>query len=157
MTGPAMPVFTIRRAVPADLPDLRRIFRAASMSNTADAPVLRAHPEFLHFTGEAVAEGRTRVAVSSRTGGILGFATVAEGDDGDVELEDLFVDPRWHRSGVARSLVVDTVEGLRESGCHRLWVVGNRQALAFYRAVGFIGGDAVATELGEGLRLHLDV
>ena len=161
MTGPAVPAPTIRTAVPADLPELRRVFRAASLSNPADAPMLLAHPEFLHFTGEGVAEGRTRVAESGREGGggVLGFATVAEVDDGDgdVELEDLFVDPRWHRRGVARSLVVDAVEGLRESGRRRLWVDGNPEALAFYRAVGFIGGDAVATELGAGLRLHVDV
>ena len=155
MTGAAVPALTIRPAVPADLPELRRVFRAASLSNPADAPLLLTHPEFLHFTGEGVPEGRTRVAEAA--GWIVGFATVTEVDGGDVELEDLFVDPPWHRRGVARSLVVDAVEALRGSGRRRLWVVGNPQALAFYRAVGFIGGDAVATELGAGLRLHLDV
>lgn len=155
MTGAAVPAPTIRTAVPADLPELRRVFRAASLSNPADAPLLLAHPEFLHFTGEGVSEARTRVAEAA--GRIMGFATVTEVDGGDVELEDLFVDPPRHRRGVARSLVVDAVEALGESGHRRLWVVGNPQALAFYRAVGFIGGHTVATELGAGLRLHLDV
>ena len=157
MVDPAVPVPTIRPAVPADLPELRRVFRAASLSNPEDVPVLLAHPEFLQFTGDGVAEGRTRVAESSQQGGILGFATVADSDDDDAELEDLFVDPHWHRRGVARSLVVDAVEALRKSGRRRLYVVGNPTALPFYRAVGFIGGDAVATELGAGLRLHLDL
>lgn len=159
MTGLGGLASTIRTAVPADLPELQRVFRAASLSNPGDAPLLLAHPEFLHFTGEGVAEGRTRVAEGRPPGadGILGFATVADGDDGDAELEDLFVDPRWHRRGVAQRLIADAVEALRETGRHRLWVVGNPRALAFYRAVGFMGGDAVATELGAGPRLHLDL
>lgn len=159
MTAPTGPALTIRTAVPADLPELRRVFRAASLSNAGDAPLLQAHPEFLHFSGDGVAHGRTRVARwgTQGEGRILGFATVAGVDDGDRELEDLFVDPQWHRRGVAVRLIGDAVEALRESGVHRLWVVGNPEALAFYRAVGFTGGDSVDTELGAGLRLHLDV
>lgn len=159
MTGGAGPASTIRTAVPTDLPELQRVFRAASLSNSGDAPLLLAHPELLHFTGEGVAAGRTRVAEGgpAGAGGILGFATVTGGEGEDGELEDLFVDPRWHRRGVARRLVLDAVEAMRESGRHRLWVAGNPHALAFYRAVGFRGGDSVATEHGAGPRLHLDV
>ncbi|GAA4413655.1 hypothetical protein GCM10023168_36610 [Fodinibacter luteus] len=159
MIGLAGPAPTIRTAVPADLPELRRVFRAASLSNPGDAPLLLAHPEFLDFTGDGVAAGRTRVAEGDAqgVGRILGFATVADVDAGDGELEDLFVDPQWHRRGIADRLLRDAVEALRESGRRRLWVVGNPQALAFYRAVGFTGGESVATELGVGLRLHLDV
>lgn len=159
MTGLEGPALTIRTAVLADLPELRRVFRAASLSNAGDAPLLLAHPEFLHFTGSGVATGRTRVAEGGVQGAgrILGFATVADVGAGDGELEDLFVDPLWHRRGIARRLLRDAVEALRESGPRRLWVVGNPQALAFYRAVGFTGGESVPTELGAGLRLHLDV
>ncbi|MEO7423048.1 MAG: GNAT family N-acetyltransferase [Ornithinibacter sp.] len=159
MTGLIGPALRIRTAAPADLPDLRRVFRTASLSNPQDAPLLLAHPQFLHFTGDAVADGRTRVAENGRQGadGILGFATVALGDNGDGELEDLFVDPQWHRRGVARGLIEDAVAELRESGRGCLWVVGNPQALPFYWAVGFIGGDSVARDLGAGIRLHLDV
>ena len=116
---------------------------------------LLAHPEFLHFTREGAAEGRTRVVESA--GCILRFAIVTEVDDGDVELEDLFIDPPWHRRRVARSLVVDAVEACGGRGVAACGLSANPQALAVYRAVGFIGGDAVATELGAGLRLHLDV
>ena len=159
MTALVGPALTIRTAVPADLPELRRVFRVASLSNAGDAPLLLAHPEFLYFTGDGVAAGRTRVAEGGAQGEgrILGFATVADIDAGDGELEDLFVDPQWHRRGIAHRLLRDAVEALRESGRRRLWVVGNPQALAFYRAVGFTGGESVATELGAGLRLHLDV
>ena len=156
LTGLAL---TIRTAVPADLPELRRVFRAASLSNARDAPLLLAHPEFLDFTGDGVAAGRTRVAEgdAQSVGRILGFATVVDVDAGNGELEDLFIDPQWHRRGIAHSLLRDAVQALRESGRRRLWVVGNPQALAFYTSVGFTGGESVATELGAGLRLHLDV
>jgi GNAT superfamily N-acetyltransferase len=153
------PVTTIRTAVPADLPELRRIFRSASLSNHEDAPLLLARPEFLHFVGGGVVEGRTRVAATGPKGAgpILGFATVSVGEVGEAELEDLFVDPAWHRRGIAKRLVEDAVQTVRTAGRRRLWVTGNPHASAFYAAVGFVGSERVATELGPGLRLHLDV
>ena len=118
---------------------------------------------------EGAAGGRTRVAQGPH--GVLGFATLTVVDDRDGELEDLFVDPRWHRHGVARALVTDAVAALRASGLRRLWVVGNVHALAFYRSVGFVGGEVVTSDPDAGHRgpdaghrgpdagprLHLDV
>jgi GNAT superfamily N-acetyltransferase len=159
MSGVQDPVSAIRTAVPADLPELQRVFRSASLSNPRDAPALLARPEFLLFAGEGVAQGDTRLAVAGAEGGgtIIGFATVTLGDAGEPELDDLFVDPRWQRQGVARRLVEDAIGTVRASGQQRLWVTGNPHALAFYRAVGFVGDEQVSTELGAGLRLHLDV
>jgi GNAT superfamily N-acetyltransferase len=158
MSGVEDPV-SIRTAVPSDQPELQRIYRSASLSNPGDAPLLLARPEFLDFAGEGVAEGRTRVAVTGIQGmeTMLGFATVALGDLGEPELEDLFVDPAWRRRGVARLLVEDAAETVRRSGHGRLWVTGNPHAAAFYAAAGFVGSETVATELGTGQRLHLDV
>jgi GNAT superfamily N-acetyltransferase len=144
----------IRPAVAADLPALQQVFRAASLSNSGDAPMLLAHPEFLVFTGDGIAAGRTLVAVASRT---IGFATVAAGPDDDAELEDLFVDPDWRRRGVARHLVQQLVQDARDNGHRRLWVTGNPHALAFYLAAGFVPDDEVDTELGTGLRMVLDL
>ena len=67
MTGAAVPAPTIRTAVPADLPELQRVFRAASLPNPPDAPLLLAHAEFLHFAGEGVAEGLQVVAFGGST------------------------------------------------------------------------------------------
>ncbi len=159
MSGVDEPVTTVRTAVPADLPELQRIYRSASLSNSRDAPVLLARPEFLHFAGEGLEEGRTRLAVADVEDmeTALGFATVTVGAVGEPELDDLFVEPRWHRRGIARRLIADAVETIRASGHHRLWVTGNPHAAAFYEAVGFVGSELVDTELGPGLRLHLDV
>ena len=159
LSGVEDPVSTIRTAVPADLLELQRIYRSASLSNPGDAPLLLARPEFLHFAGEGVVQGRTRVAVAGAEdrGAILGFATVTVGHDGEPELEDAFVDPQWQRRGVARRLIEDAVQAVGKSGHQRLWVTANPHAVAFYTAVGFVGSEQVATELGPGLRLHLDI
>lgn len=164
----------IRTAVPADLPRVQQVYRDASLSNPGDAPLLLARPEFLVLTGEGVAAGRTRVAVvpgadlpgadlpgdvapGDAAGVIVGFATVVDDRDGGPELEDLFVDPAWHRRGIARHLVVDAAGRLRRSGHRELWVTGNGHALAFYLAAGFVEVGQVATELGPGIRMRLDL
>lgn len=159
MNGSAGDQITIRTAVAADLPELQRIYRAASLSNSADAPLLLSRPEFLVLDGVGVAEGRTRVAVARPDGQerVLGFATLSEGAEGEPELDDLFVDPPWHRRGVARRLVLDAVQTVGRAGRRRLWVTGNPHALAFYSSTGFAGGNVGATALGAALRLHLDV
>jgi GNAT superfamily N-acetyltransferase len=149
----------IRTAAEADLPELQRVFRAASLSNVHDAPLLLAHPEFLVFGGEGIADGRTRVAVAAAGDDdrVLGFATVRANEDGSPDLEDLFVDPACRRRGIARRLVLDAVKAAREAGHRRLSVIGNPHALAFYLAVGFVEIDDVETEFGTGLRMQLDL
>lgn len=149
----------IRTAVAADLPALQQVYRAASLSNAGDAPMLLARSEFLVFTGEGIAPGRTLVAVAGPPGNdrVVGFATVGSGRDGGLELEDLFVDPDWRRRGIARRLVRQIVATARDAGHRRLWVTGNPHALAFYQAVGFVQVDQITTALGTGLRMSLDL
>ncbi|GGL31592.1 GNAT family N-acetyltransferase [Phycicoccus endophyticus] len=146
----------VRTAVWADLPDLRRIYRAAALSNAGDVAALSSRPEFLEFEGPWIDAGATRVAQTQPAGVplILGFATVSRVGRGEPELDDLFVDPAWQRRGVAMRLVEDAVHRLGRSGDTRLWVTGNPHAAAFYRAAGFIGSERVETELGPGLRLY---
>lgn len=165
------PGLAIRTALAADLPALQQVYRAASLSNSGDAPMLLARPEFLVFTGDGIAAGRTLVAVARPSGRdrVVGFATVAAPDDAYrcseqrrapgrlLELEDLFVDPDWRRRGVARRLVRQVVDAARDAGHRRLWVTGNVHALAFYLAVGFVYVEQVPTELGIGLRMSLDL
>jgi GNAT superfamily N-acetyltransferase len=145
-----MPAATIRTARPEDLEAVRAVFREASLSNEGDRAVLRAHPEVLVFDGAALAEGRTRVAV---TGGgpesdtVVGFATVAL-LDGGLELEDLFVDPRWMRRGVATALVEDLLATARVTGVATVRVTANDHAAAFYASVGFVPDGRVTTRFG---------
>jgi GNAT superfamily N-acetyltransferase len=149
----------IRTAVAGDLPALQQVFRAASLSNAGDAPMLLARPEFLVFGGDGIAAGRTVVAVVGTPGNddVVGFATLAAGRDDGPELEDLFVDPGWRRRGIARQLVRHVAATARDGGHRRLWVTGNPHALAFYLAMGFVQVDQICTALGAGLRMCLDL
>ncbi len=146
---------TIRPAVPADLDAVREVFREASLSNTGDRAALLAHPEVLLWSGDAIAEGRTRVAVDD-DGAIAGFATALQ-VDGALELEDLFVAPRRMRQGVARRLVQDVLSLARRLGVGSVQVTANPHAMAFYTAVGFVPDGTAQTRFGPAPRMRLDV
>jgi GNAT superfamily N-acetyltransferase len=149
----------IRSAVEADLPELQRVFRAAALSNAGDAPGLLAHPEYLVFTGDGIADGRTRLAIVVSVSGdrLAGFATLTRGPDGQPDLEDLFVDPECRRRGIARRLVQDAASIARRAGHRTITVTGNQHALDFYLAVGFVPIGHADTALGPAPRLRLDL
>ena len=88
---------TIRTALPDDVPELRRVYLQASLSNVDDRDALLSHPEFLVFTGSGVADGKTRVALVA--GRLVGFASIAADEPDSLELEDLFVDPNCSVAG----------------------------------------------------------
>ena len=145
----------LRTAVADDLPVLRDVFRRASLGNPGDAEVLLAHPEALVLPDAEVLAGRTRVAVTDE-GTVVGFVTVL-GDGPVRELEDLFVDPEAQRRGTGAELVADAVSRARADGATRVEVTGNPHAAAFYARVGFGRDGEVRTELGPGIRMHLDL
>lgn len=86
---------------------------------------------------------------------LVGFATVAEMDDG-LELEDLFVDPEWMRQGVGRALIRNVVRIARHRGVQRVVGTANVGARGFYEKVGFHGDGEIPTRFGMGLLMHLD-
>jgi GNAT superfamily N-acetyltransferase len=147
----------IRLGTPDDLEALKGVFRRASLSNPTDHDRLLAHPELLVLGPEGLSEGRTWVAVEE--GEVVGFATWGRLDGvvelGVVELVDLFVEPEWMRRGVATALVGRVVEHLRSVGVARLEVTANPDAMAFYRAMGFVEVGQEPTELGPAPRLAL--
>ena len=142
----------IRLGVPADYPAAAAVYRRASLSNAGDRTALLAHPEYLMLASEALAEGRTHVAVED--GSVVGFATWIEAGDG-VELDDLFVDPNFRRRGIATALVVRIVDVLRARGVSCLEVTANPHALGFYRSVGFVDIGHAKTEFGTAPRMAL--
>jgi GNAT superfamily N-acetyltransferase len=142
----------IRLGTPADLAGLADVYRRASLSNPGDRDRLLAHPEHLVLEPEGLAEGRTQVAEEG--GSVVGFATWAETDDG-MELEDLFVDPKWMRRGIATALVNCIADVLRSRGADTLEVTASPDALGFYHAVGFVDIGVAETAFGSAPQLLL--
>jgi ribosomal protein S18 acetylase RimI-like enzyme len=145
----------LRDAVDEDLPSLQRVFRFSSLSNEGDREALLEHPEALAYSGTLILRRRCRVATVP-SGRIVGFAATSPGA-GALELEDLFVDPDWMRSGVGRMLMTDVLLFAKTAGVSRVEVDGNPHALSFYRTLGFVFNRIVQTEFGSGYRMHIDV
>ncbi|MDQ1643895.1 MAG: hypothetical protein QOJ50_79 [Cryptosporangiaceae bacterium] len=158
--GAVMDTVRIRRATPADLAAVQRIYRASALSNEGDRALMLSHPEVLVFAPDAVLEGRTRIAVDPE-GTILGFASTAARaatvDAHTVELEDLFVDPQYMRRGVARRLVEDIVDLARAADAGGIEVTANPHAMAFYESVGFRPAGVAQTRFGPAPRMRLDI
>jgi GNAT superfamily N-acetyltransferase len=147
-------IVRIRAAWASDLAALRDVFRRSSLSNEGDRDLLLARPEALELTDVGITEGRTQVAVGADDE-ILGFIIVRPLDARVLEIEDLFVDPDWMRTGVASRLVEDLLATASRKGVRRIEVTANPHANAFYRDVGFLHGDASETRLGGAPRMYL--
>jgi N-acetylglutamate synthase-like GNAT family acetyltransferase len=143
-------IVRIRAACASDLPALRDLFRRSSLSNEGDRDLLLARPEVLELTDGAITDGRTQVAVGADDE-ILGFITTRPLDACVLEIEDLFVDPDWMRTGVAEDLRATA----SRKGVRRIEVTANPHANAFYRHVGFVQGDDSETRLGGAPRMYL--
>jgi GNAT superfamily N-acetyltransferase len=146
--------FVIRDAVPGDLAVLREVFRRSSLSNGGERENLLAHPEVLELSGAAVAEGRTRAAVTD--GRIVGFASWLDAGQA-VEVDDLFVDPDWMGHGIGRALVMDLIATARARGIQQMEVTANQHALAFYEKAGFAVCGEEQTRFGPAPRMRLEV
>ena len=141
-------------ACASDLPALRDLFRRSSLFNEGDRDLLLARPEVLELADEGIIDGRTRVAVGADDE-ILGFITTHLLDACVLEIEDLFVDPEWMRTGVASRLVEDLLATASGKSVRRIEVTANPHAAAFYRHVGFVQGNDSETRLGGAPRMYL--
>ena len=149
-----MRIVRIRAACASDLPALRDVFRRSSLSNEGDRDLLLARPQVLELADEGITEGRTQVAVGAGDE-ILGFITTRLLDPCVLEIEDLFVDPDWMRTGVASRLVEYVLATARRQGVRRIELTANPHANAFYRHVGFVQGHESETRLGGAPRMYL--
>jgi GNAT superfamily N-acetyltransferase len=143
----------IRTATPAERLDLIELQRRASLANPGDRDSLLAHPDAVDTPAEQFDAGH--VVLAEEVGSVLGFAAVLPREDGDAELDALFVEPGLWRGGVGRALVAACVERAVAEGARRLHVIGNPHADGFYRRVGFEPTEPVQTEFGPASRYIL--
>jgi N-acetylglutamate synthase-like GNAT family acetyltransferase len=125
----------MRPALPSEQRQLEALQRRASLENAGDREALLRNPDAIALPLEQIEAGG--VVVAEVGGTLVGFAAIVPRDDGDSELDALFVEPRAWRQGIGRSLVDQCCDAARAAGAASLHVVGNPHAEGFYRACGF--------------------
>ena len=143
----------VRFALAAERLDLIELQRRASIANPGDREAMLAHPEAVDTPLDQF--DAQQVLVAEEAGSALGFAAVVPREDGDAELDALFVEPHLWRGGVGRALVEACAAKARRDGAGVLHVIGNPHADGFYRTVGFVPTEPVQTEFGPASRYVL--
>ena len=145
----------MRLAIPSEQAALEALQRRASLANPGDRDALLAHPDAIEVPLAQILAGH--VFVAEDEGAIVGFYAVLPRDDGDAELDALFVEPDLWRRGIGRQMIEHCAAIARERGAHALHVIGNQHAEAFYRSCGFETTGVMATRFGEGLRMRRNI
>jgi GNAT superfamily N-acetyltransferase len=146
---------TFRLAVPAERSALEELQRRASLMWEEDRAALLANPDAIELPLEQITGGRTVVAESA--GELLGFAVVLPRDDGDAELDGLFVEPTYWRHGIGRALVEQTERIAAADGAASLWVTANTRALGFYDSCGFVTVGEVQTRFRPAPKMRKSI
>lgn len=144
-----LPAITIRNAVVPDQRQLEALQWRASLNIRGDREALLANPDAIELPLAQIAAGG--VFVAERRGQIKGFAAILPREDGDAELDALFVLPDAWRQGIGRALVTHCVSAARSTGNNALHVVGNPHAQNFYLSCGFVLLGQKQMQFGIGL------
>jgi GNAT superfamily N-acetyltransferase len=139
----------IRLAVVEERTELEALQLRASLRNQGDREALLANPDAIHLPLDQIL--RCQVFVAEQDCSLAGFAAVLDRDDGQTELDALFVEPACWRRGIARALVARCAEYGRVSGAHSLHVIGNPHSAGFYASCGFEEHGTQQTRFGIGL------
>ena len=145
----------IRLALPSEKAELELLQTRASLGNEGDRDALLAHPDAISIPAEQISRGR--VFVAELNGVIAGFAAVEPREDGQGELDALFVDPHLQRRGIGRVLIEYCAEFSHKQGSAALHVVGNPHAKKFYEECGFESIGTTETQFGVGLLMKKKV
>ena len=145
----------VRPAVASEHKALEALQWRASLNNPGDREHLLANPDAIELPLAQIAAGG--VFVAEENGSITGFAAILPRDDGDAELDALFVEPTAWRQGVGRALVEHCFAAAAASGATALHVVGNPHAEGFYTSCGFRTIGHRQTRFGIGLLMKRGV
>lgn len=143
---------TIRPAAPAERRQLEALQWRASLANEGDRDALQRHPDAIDIPLEQIAAGD--VFVLEEDGAIAGFYAVLPREDGDTELDGLFVEPQLQRRGIGSRLMEHCADAARAGGSKALHVVGNTHAKEFYLCCGFEILAPFETRFGSALLMR---
>lgn len=144
-----MSQFTIRTALACEQAILEALQWRASLNNSGDRDALLAHPDAIELPLDQIEGGG--VFVAEDQGSVQGFAAIVRRENGDIELDALFVEPVCWRRGIGRALLKHCVHKASIAGATALYVLGNPHAERFYRACGFTQVSTQRTRFGTGL------
>ena len=88
-------------------------------------------------------------------GRVLGFSVVLPREDGDAELDGLFVEPKGWGQGVGRKLVEHAAAQARTAGARSLQVIAGPRAEGFYARCGFERTGETPTRFGPAVLMRL--
>lgn len=143
---------SIRPAVVADQKMLEALQWRASLNNAGDREALLAHPDAIQLPLAQIEAGGVFVAEIAASA--VGFAAILPRDDGNAELDALFVEPHLWSRGIGRALVEHCCVAARAAGAMSLHVIGNPHAERFYLACGFESRGTIQTRFGAGLAME---
>jgi GNAT superfamily N-acetyltransferase len=143
---------SIRLAVGSEQCALEALQWRASLMNEAHREALLAHPDAIELPIAQIEAGR--VFVAERDGAILGFSVVLPRNDGDAELDGLFVEPSAWRHGIGRKLVEAAGAFACSGGSSALYVIGDPHSAGFYYGCGFELLGKAETRFGPGLLMR---
>ena len=146
---------TIRLAVASERESLEALQWRASLNNPGDRAALLANPDAIELPRGQIERGG--VFVAEVAGSLKGWAAILPRNDGDVELDALFVEPEVWGSRIGSALVERCVVEARASGATSIRVVGNPHAAGFYRKCGFEILGEMQTRFGTGLVMKRDL
>jgi GNAT superfamily N-acetyltransferase len=145
----------VRTAIASERTALEALQWRASLNNPGDCDALLAHPEAVELPLHQIEAGGVFVAEVDRS--VRGFAAILPREDGDSELDALFVEPEAWRQGVGRALVEHCCAAARSAGAASLHVVGNPHAEGFYKLCGFKVLGTRQMQFGLGLLMKRGV
>lgn len=153
--GMMRPIVAVRPASTDERASLEAIQRRASLRNPGDRAALLANPDCIELPIEQIETGG--VFVAEVAGAVQGFAAILPRDDGDAELDALFVEPEAWQQGIGRALVEACCVAARAAGARCLYVVGNPHAEGFYTSCGFKMLGTMQMRFGVGLLMKRDL
>jgi GNAT superfamily N-acetyltransferase len=142
----------VRPAALAELGLLEALQMRASLAWDEYREALLAHPDAVQLPAGQIRDGHVFVALVETE--IVGFCVVLPREDGEAELDGLFVDPGSWRSGVGSALVRQARQVAARRGATLMHVVATPRARRFYEACGFeLTGDT-PTRFGPALAMR---